>query len=95
MAEWDATAEIARYHYDRRIAVAGRAEVWEVLADVERVMRSSVPLPHTATRTDDIGVLLELIEHAEDAYGRLLGEHLEHAERVLADHASGGAAGEQ
>ena len=92
MAEWDATAELARYHWDRRIAVAGRAELWEVLADVERVMRSSVPLPHTATRADDIGVLLELIEQAEDAYGRLLGEHLEHAERILAEHAAGAAA---
>lgn len=92
MAEWDATAELARYHWDRRIAVAGRAEPWEVLADVERVMRSSVPLPHTATRTDDVAVLLELIEQAEDAYGRLLGEHLEHAERILAEHAAGAAA---
>jgi hypothetical protein len=95
MAEWDATAELARYHWDRRIAVAGRAELWEVLAEVERVMRSSIPLPHTAPSTDDIAVLLELIEQAENAYARLLGEHLEHAERALADHAAGAAAAQE
>ena len=50
------------------------------------------PYPHTATRTDDIAVLLELIEQAEDAYARLLGEHLEHAERILADLAAGATA---
>lgn len=88
MAEWEVTAEIARYHYDRRMAVTGQAEMWEVLNDVERVMRASAPLPHAAPRVEDVAVLLELIAGAEDAYQRLIERHVEHAGQVLAGHAA-------
>ena len=58
----------------------------EVLADVENAMRSCVPIPRRAPRVDDINVLLDLITTAEDAYQQLIAEHIDYAERVLADH---------
>ena len=61
-------------------------------------MRASAPFPHTAPNIDDIAVLLELIAEAEAAYQRLIGRHLEHAERTLTEHAAAcgiPAAGEQ
>ncbi|MGZ4518599.1 MAG: hypothetical protein ACXVGK_11200 [Mycobacteriaceae bacterium] len=39
-AEWDATAELARNHHDRRVAAGVGPQEWAVLADVETVMRA-------------------------------------------------------
>ena len=85
-AEWDATAEMTRYHHDRRVAAGEYPEAWAVLGDVETVMRSCVPLPHRAPQTDDVDTLLELITAAEDAYQQLVAEHITYAETVLAEH---------
>jgi len=85
-AEWDATAELTRYHYDRRVAAGIEPEAWAVLADVETVMRGCVPLPHRAPHSEDVANLLELIDAAEDAYLQLIAEHITYAERVLDEH---------
>ncbi len=55
----------------------------EVLADVEGVIRSCVPIPHQAPRTKDVGVMLELVAAAGEAYEQLIEEHVEYAEQVL------------
>ena len=83
-SEWIGTAELACYHYDRRLSVGVEPDWADVLADVEGVIRSCLPLPHQAPRSEDIGVLLELIAAAADAYERLVAEHVEYAEQVLA-----------
>jgi hypothetical protein len=82
--EWDATAELARYHYDRRAAVGEEPDAAEVLADVERAMRDALPIPHRAPAINDVDTLLELIDAAEQAYQQLLAEHIEHATTTLA-----------
>lgn len=83
-SEWNATAELARYHRDRRVAAGEEPEDFDVLADVEKVMRGAVPIPHQAPGTDDLDTLLQLIEAAEDAYQQLIAEHLDYAAQVLA-----------
>ena len=50
-------------------------------------MRRAVPLPHSAPGVTDIGVLLELIDAAEDAYERLIAEHVDFAEQTIAHRA--------
>ncbi len=82
-SEWDSTTDLVYYHYDRRIVAGVEPDMAEILADVEGVIRSCVPLPHQAPRTDDVGVLLELVAAAADAYEQLIAEHVEYAERVL------------
>jgi hypothetical protein len=85
-AEWDATAELTRYHRDRRAAVSGQdPEDLDVLGDVERTLREAVPLPHIASSSRDVETLLQLIEAAEGEYQRLVQAHIDHAERVLRD----------
>jgi hypothetical protein len=69
--------------YDRR-RQQGEPEPWEVLADVEAIMRSCIPIPHHAPRVADVATLLELVAAAEDSYQQLISEHLEYAEQVLA-----------
>jgi hypothetical protein len=88
--EWDATAELARYHYDRR-RQQGEPEPWEVLADVEAIMRSCIPIPHHAPLVTDVPTLLELVAAAEDSYQQLISEHLDHAEQVLAAYRTEGS----
>lgn len=85
-AEWEATGEMVRYRYDRRAGSGVEPEPWEILADVEQVMRNCTPIPHATPRVEDITTLLELIDSAEDAYQRLIGEHIEYAEAVLTAH---------
>jgi hypothetical protein len=87
--EWDATAEMVCYHHDRRVAAGVDPDPAEVLADVETAMRSCVPIPHRAPRVQDVDSLLQLIAAAEDAYQQLIDEHVDYAERVLADHTHG------
>ena len=88
-AEWDATAELTRYHRDRRTAASGEdPEDFDVLADVERTLREAKPMPHTASGSDDVETLLQLVEAAEDAYSQLIGQHIEHAGAVLAGDAA-------
>jgi len=87
--EWDATVELVRYHYDRRVEAGVEPEQWAILSDVETAMRSCVPIPHRAPRVNDIETLLELVTAAEDAYQQLIAEHVEHAERILNDHIAG------
>ena len=82
-SEWVGTAELVCYHYDRRIAADVEPDLAEVLADVEGVIRSCVPIPHQAPRTKDVGVLLELVAAAGEAYEQLIEEHVEYAEQVL------------
>lgn len=82
-SEWDSTAELVHYHYDRRIVAGVEPDMAEILADVEGVIRCCVPIPHQATRTEDVDVLLELVTAAADAYEQLIAEHVEYAERVL------------
>lgn len=84
--EWDATAELVRYHYDRRIDGVCEPDLSDVLADVEAVMRTCQPIPHRAPSIEDVDRLRELIEAAEDAYQRLIAEHLDFAEHVLSSH---------
>ena len=74
------------YHHDRRVAAGVDPDPAEVLADVETVMRSCVPIPHRAPRVQDVDSLLQLITAAEDAYQQLIAEHLDYAEQILADH---------
>lgn len=90
-AEWDATVELARYHRDRRAAATGQApEDFDVLADVERTLRDAEPLPHTASGSEDVQTLLQLIDAASDAYSQLIAQHVEHAAAALeADAAAG------
>ena len=83
-SEWDATAELVRYHHGRRVQAGVDPDPVEVLADVENAMRGCVPIPRRAPRVDDINVLLDLITTAEDAYQQLIDEHIDYAERVLA-----------
>lgn len=82
--EWDATAELTRYHRDRRTAAGEDPEELDVLADVEKTMRDAVPIPHRAPGTNDVDTLLQLVEAAEDAYQQLIAEHLDYAAQVLA-----------
>lgn len=82
-SEWAGTAELVYYHYDRRIAADVEADWAEVLADVESVIRSCVPIPHQAPRTKDVGVLLDLVAAAGEAYEQLIEEHVEYAEQIL------------
>lgn len=87
--EWDATAELARYHRDRRAVVTGDdPEYLDVLADVERTLREARPMPHTASGSDDVETLLQLVDAAEDAYSQLITEHVDHAASVLIDDAN-------
>lgn len=88
--EWDATVELTNYCYDRRVAAGVEPDPADVLADVEATMRRAVPLPHRAPNVSDIEDLLKLIDAAEDAYERLIGEHVDHAERALAGRAAVG-----
>lgn len=81
-AQWDATAELTRYHRDRRTASGEHPEDFDVLADVEKAMRGAVPIPHRVPATDDLDTLLQLIEAAEDAYQQLIAEHLDYAARA-------------
>jgi hypothetical protein len=81
--EWDATAELVCYHHDRRLDATDEPEPSDVVADVETALRGCVPIPHRVPPVDDIDRLLDLIAAAEDAYQRLLAEHLDYAERVL------------
>lgn len=90
-AEWNATAELVRYHYERRAEAGEEPEPADVLADVERVMRDALPIPHKAPATEDVDTLLQLIEAAEDAYQQLIAEHLDYAETVLAELRTGTA----
>ncbi len=85
-SEWDATAELTRYHYDRRFTSVVEPDPSDVLHDVEAAMRSCSPLPHRAPRVDDIAGLLDLIADAEHAYQRLIAEHITYAEQVLTEH---------
>jgi hypothetical protein len=89
-AEWDATAELTRYHRDRRAAASGEdPEDFDVLADVERTLREAKPMPHTATGSQDIETLLQLVDAADDAYAQLIVQHVDHAAAVLeADRAA-------
>ncbi len=87
-SEWNGTAELAHYHYDRRIAAGVEPDLAEILADVEGVIRGCVPIPHPATRTEDVDVLLELVAAAADAYEQLIAEHVEYAEQVLTAYIS-------
>jgi len=87
--EWEATAEMTRYHHDRRVVAGEDPEAWAVLGDVEAAMRSCVPLPHRAPQTEDVDTLLELIAAAEDAYQQLIAEHITYAETVLSEHITG------
>lgn len=83
-AEWDATAELVRYHRDRRAEVTGEEpERSEVLADVERALREARPIPHRAPKVVDVDSLLQLVDAAEDAYGQLIVRHVEHAAATL------------
>lgn len=82
-SEWNSTAELAHYHYDRRITAGVEPDSAEILADVEGVIRGCVPIPHQATRTQDVDVLLELVAAATDAYEQLIAEHVEYAEQAL------------
>lgn len=83
-AEWDATAELTRYHRDRRAAASGEdPEVFDVLADVERTLREAKPMPHTASGSHDVETLLQLMDAAEDAYAQLIVQHVDHAAAVL------------
>lgn len=86
-SEWDATAEMACYHHDRRVAAGVDPDPAEVLADVETVIRRCVPIPRRAPQIQDIDSLLELITAADDAYQQLIDQHVDFAERVLAEHA--------
>lgn len=90
--EWDATVELANYCYDRRAAVCDEPDLADVLVDVESTMRRAIPLPHRAPNVNDVEDLLQLVEVAEDAYERLIGEHVDHAERALAGRRAVGAA---
>ena len=106
-AEWEATAEVAMYCYDRRAAAATAAGTedpdldWRVSAEVEATLRRSDPLPHTAPAVRDIAHLHDLIDSATDRYEQLIAEHVSLAERVVtryraelavADHDRAGAA---
>jgi hypothetical protein len=82
-SEWSSTAELVCYHYDRRVAAGVEPDVAEILADVEGVIRSYVPIPHQAPRVEDVAVSLELVAAAEDAYQQLIEEHVEYAEHAL------------
>lgn len=83
-AEWDATAELVRYHRDRRVKVTGEdPDPSEVLADVERALRDARPIPHRCPNVTDVGSLLQLVDAAEDAYAQLIVRHVEHAAGVL------------
>lgn len=81
--EWEATAELARYHRDRRRAVGEEPEIFDVVADVEGVLRDAVPIPHRAPAIHDVDSLRQLVEAAHDAYAQLIAEHVEYAARVL------------
>ena len=87
-SEWGSTAELAHYHYDRRIAAGVDPDVAEILADVEDVIGSCVPIPHEATDTDDVAVLLELVAAAGEAYEQLIAEHVDYAEQILIAYAA-------
>jgi hypothetical protein len=92
--EWDATAELVRYHRDRRAEATGEEpDPSEVLAEVERVLRDARPIPHTAPNVADVDSLLQLVEAAEDAYAQLIVQHVEHAAAVLEADAREHAAG--
>jgi len=82
-SEWNSTAELVCYHYDRRVVAGVEPDMVEILADVEGAIRSCVPLPHQAPRTQDVGVLLELVAAAADAYQQLIAQHVEYAERIV------------
>lgn len=86
--EWDATAELANYCYDRHAASGEDPDPADVLADVEATMRRAVPLPHRAPNVSNVADLLNLIDAAEDAYERLIGQHVDHAEKVLVQRCS-------
>lgn len=84
--EWDATAELVCYHHDRRVAAGVDADPVEVLADVETAIRRCVPFPRRTPCIDDVDTMLELITAADDAYQQLIAEHVDYAERALAQH---------
>lgn len=83
-AEWDATAELVRYHRDRRATVTGEEpDPSEVLADVERALREARPIPHVAPNVADVDSLLQLVDAADEAYAQLIVQHVDHATAVL------------
>lgn len=90
--EWDATAELACHHYDRRAHAGQEPDLADVLADVESTMRRAMPIPHRAPRIDDTDTLLELIAEAEDAYEQLICQHVDYAEQILTTRSALGAA---
>lgn len=79
----DLTADLVRYHHDRRASGGGEVEPWAVLADVEGTLRAASPLPHPAPRVEDPETLLALVAAAGEAYQRLVAGHLDRAERLL------------
>ena len=91
-AEWDATAELVRYHRDRRVEVTGEdPDPSEVVADVERALRDARPIPHRSPNVTDVDSLLQLVDAAEDAYAQLIVQHVEHAAGVLEGTRDSGA----
>lgn len=84
--EWDATAEMVCYHHDRRVAAGVDPDPVEVLTDVETAIRRCVPIPRRTPRIQDVDSMLELVTAADDAYQQLIAEHVDYAERVLAQH---------
>lgn len=87
-AEWDGTAELVRYHRDRRVEVTGvDPDPSEVLADIERVLRDARPIPHRSPNVTDVDSMLQLVDAAEDAYAQLIAQHVDHAALVLEDDA--------
>lgn len=89
----DLTADLVRYHHDRRVAAGGEVEPWAVLADVEGTLRAATPLPHAAPRVADPDTLLALVAAAGDAYQRLVAGHLDRAERLLSTLLAAGPTG--
>ena len=79
----DLTGDLVGYHHDRRAAAGGPVEAWAGLADVEAALRAATPLPHSPSHVDALDSLLELVAAAEDAFERLIGVHLDHAEALL------------
>lgn len=80
---WSSTGELVCYHYDRRVDAGVDPDWAEILADVEGVIRTYVPIPHQAPWVEDVAVSLELVAAADDAYQQLIAEHVEYAEQVL------------
>lgn len=82
-SEWEATAELATYFYDRYSPTGREVDLSDVLAAVEESLRTATPLPRQAPSVDDVASLLELIDAARDSYLQLIEEHLSLAETTL------------